>query len=119
MEKINDLIIKRLLRKINVDEEKVKSSLKTAKIKLKKSKKLFKHAFYNESIINAYTALFHSYRALLYRDGMLVNSFYHYQLDRHAILYGIKDAEESKEESKNAIITAELFIKKVKEFLKY
>ena len=140
MDSVDECVKKRLLRKITPSNEKSKSSIKIAEAKLENSKELFKADFFNESIISAYTSIFHSCRALLFKDGIqekshyatyiyikenysdklskeLINSFYHYQLERHNILYGFEILEYSKDEAEEAIINAECFLGKIKKVL--
>lgn len=137
---IEECLKKRLIRKINPSNEKSNSSIKIAESKYKKAKELFEANFYDESIISAYTSMFHAARALLYKNGYqekshyatyiylnekysnlipkeLINSFYHYQLDRHEILYGFEKKESNRRDAKEAILNAEEFLNKIKEIL--
>ena len=128
----------RKLRKIPVDLEKSKKSLEIAKQKLEEAKKLFSADFYNNSVLSAYTSMFHSARALLYKDGIqekshyavyvyikekyskipksLMNSFNNLREERQEVLYGFEE-HVSKEDSENAILDAEEFLEKVREIL--
>ena len=140
MESIDECIKKRLLRKITPNIEKSKSSIKISESKIESAKELFNSDFFNESVIASYTSIFHSCRALLFRDGIqekshyatyiyikekyknkipkeLINTFYHYQLERHNILYGLEKTNLSKEESEEAILSSEDFLIKVKSIL--
>ncbi|MBI3623979.1 HEPN domain-containing protein [Candidatus Pacearchaeota archaeon] len=136
---VDDLFESRLLRKIPVDTEKVKNSLKIAENKLLRSKKLVEKDFFDESFLAAYTSMFHAARALLYCDGIqekshhavyvylrekykdklkikLVESFKSYQLERHNILYrSIKEI--SSEEARHSITDANDFLLEAKKIL--
>jgi len=137
--KIDDLIKIRKLRKIPIDKEKVFSSVRTAEQKLSEAKKLCSKDFYNQTLLTAYTAMFHSARAILYHDGVqekshyavyiylsekyskkiplsVINSFYNYQKERHGILYGMEE-QTNKEEAGVSIVKAEEMIKVIKELL--
>jgi len=138
--KIEELFIRRLLRKIQPDLEKTKSSLKIAESKIQEAKELFQSEFFNQVIISAYTCMFHSARALLYKEGIqekshfavceylcekynhliprnLLNSFENYKNERHEALYGF-DYEAKKEDAESAIEDAEQFSIKIKEILR-
>lgn len=137
---IEDCIKKRKLRKIAPSKEKTNSSLRISESQLEQSKKLFDSDFYSQSIINAYTSMFHCARALLYQDGFqekshyavyiyikekystkipnsLINAFYEYQSTRHYILYGLEDNKTTKEEAEDAIEIAEEFLTKIKQII--
>jgi len=136
---IDECLKKRLLRKIEPSKEKSESSIRTSEIKLDESKRLFSLDFFNNSVISAYTSMFHAARALLYKDGIqekshyaiyiylkekysnkiqlsLINSFFNYQNKRHYVLYGFEYSE-SKEGAKAIIFDAEEFLNKIKEIL--
>jgi len=131
-------LTERKLRKIEISLEKVKSSLIVSENKLGKSKELFEAGFFEESVVNAYTSMFHSARALLYREGIqekahyavyiylkekysrelgsLIESFLYYQQSRKEILYGFNHSS-NKDEAENIIDDAERFIDKIKVIL--
>lgn len=138
---INNLINERKLIKINPDKNKTNSSLMIAQSKLEEAKKLLENRFLSNSFINVYTSMFHTARALLYHDGYqekghfavyvyienkysnkipknLINSFYHYQKNRHNLLYGLEEANISEEEIESAINDAEDFLNIVRKLLK-
>jgi len=122
----------RILRKVPVDLNKVNSSINVAESKLKRATALLESSFFEESILDAYTAMFHSARALLYKDGVqekshyavyiylkekyggeiskvLINVFYNYQKERHNILYGL-DFNAGKVDAEEAVFYAGDFI---------
>ncbi len=136
---IDELFEKRLLRKISIDEEKVKSSIKISEIKLEESKKLFNADFFGNTLLSVYTSMFHAARALLYKDGVqekshyavyiylreifsdkisksLLNSFNNYREIRHHILYG-EESKIEKEDAENALQDAEDFLEEIREIL--
>ena len=138
--KVEELFKNRLLRRIIPNLEKTKNSLKIAECKIQEAKELFQSEFFNQVIISAYTCMFHSARALLYKEGIqekshfavceylneeynhlipreLLNSFKNYKNERHEALYGF-DYEAKREDAESAIEDAELFLIKIKEILK-
>ncbi len=68
--KLDECFKKRLLRNIKPDIEKSKRSLEISKEKLITAKNAFKKNFYEACLIYGYTSMFHSSRAVLYRDGV-------------------------------------------------
>ncbi len=140
MDKIENLFEKRLLKKIPMDFEKVKSSLKISKSKPENAKRLFESGFYGDSLLSAYTSMFHSARALLYYEGIqekshygvyvylrerfshkipleLLNSLNFLREERHKILYGFEE-DISKEQVENSILNCEEFLEVIGEILK-
>src|SRR3989344_1863527 len=136
---VNDCFKERLLIRMPPNREKVKSSIKIAESKLEEAKKLLDAGFLSNAILSAYTCMFHAARALLYGDGFqekshfavfvylnekysdkiprsLINSFNNYRNERHDILYGF-ESYSGKEDAKNAVITSEDFLFKIKEIL--
>ncbi len=73
---LDECFERRQLRQIPPDKAKAKSSLETAKIKLAEAKGLAAAGFASMAIVNAYASMFHSCRALLYRDGVQEKSHY-------------------------------------------
>jgi len=137
---VKECFEKRLLRKIALDKNKSKSSIKISENKLLEAKKLFDSEFFNQVIISSYTSMFHASRALLYKDGIqekshyavfiylsekyldkisfsLLNSFNNYRDERHRALYGF-DYKASKEDAESSIEDTEEFLIKIKEILK-
>ena len=134
--KIEDCFRERLLRKIKPDLDKSQTSLKVAEKKLKEAKDILESEFYDMAILLAYTAMFHSARSLLYKDGVqekshyavqiylkeeygnklpisTINSFDVHRVERHDALYGLEYKPE-KEDAESAISDAENFIKEIK-----
>ena len=137
---VNECIRERLLRRISIDKEKVRSSIKTAEQKIFEAKELFAKEFFNQAVVNAYTAMFHSARAILYKDGIQEKSHYAisiylrekysdkiplpvinfleiHRTERHEAMYGLEYKPE-KNDAELAIKDAEIFIKEIKKLLK-
>lgn len=66
----------RLLRKIKPDREKSRRSLEIARQRLKEASRAIKLKVFQFAVLEAYMAMFHSSRALLYRDGIQEKSHY-------------------------------------------
>ena len=130
--RLEECFKKRLLRTIKPDIEKSKRSLEISKDKLETAKNAYKKRFYEACLIYGYTSMFHSARAVLYRDGVqekshvcipiylkekyaskipsyLVQSLDNFRIERHETLYGLEFKTSKKD--------AELCIKDAKEFL--
>ena len=130
----------RMLRKIPQDPEKAKRSLEIGENKLKTAKESFEKELYGPTIIYGYTAMFHSSRALLYKDGIqekshiclalyikenysnkippyLINSLNSFRKERHESLYGL-DFIETKKDAELSIHDAEQLLTTVKKILK-
>ncbi|TAN44049.1 MAG: HEPN domain-containing protein [Nitrospirae bacterium] len=133
---INECFEKRLLKKGRPDMLKSKKALEISVKTLVKAKRLLKHGFHSEAIITAYTAMFQSARALLFKDGifershfcvieylkehyakkhLLSQDYLHsidtYRIQRHEALYGLEEISYEKTEVEDAIEKAEKFIK--------
>ena len=130
---------KRLLRRTKPDPNKAKRSLEIAEKKLETAKESFEKKLYGPTIIYGYTSMFHSSRALLYKDGIsekshyclvlyirenyskdlapyLINSLDSYRKERHETLYGLEFVE-TKKDASLIIKDAEQLLEKVKEIL--
>ncbi|MGV8162115.1 MAG: HEPN domain-containing protein [Candidatus Nanoarchaeia archaeon] len=129
----------RLLRKIPIDKDKVLKSIISSNKFLKKADVLMKQKIYDFVIIATYSSMFHSARAILYRDGIQEKSHFAisiylrekyfkelgpliFELDvgreqRHEGIYGF-DYEFSEEDCIHAIKYAREFHKKVLEIIK-
>jgi len=130
----------RMLRKIPQDPKKAKRSLEIAENKLKTAKEAFEKELYGPTIIYSYTSMFHSSRALLYKDGIqekshiclvlyikenysnkippyLINSLNSFRKERHESLYGL-DFIETKKDGELSIHDAEQLLITVKKILK-
>jgi uncharacterized protein (UPF0332 family) len=139
IETVEDCFKFRLLRKIEPDLNKSKTSLKIAKTKLERAKKAFKAGLFDLSIISSYTGMFHAARAMLYRDGIqekshfaisvylkekykdkisqgVLNSFTVHRIERHDALYGF-EYEAGEEDARSAIKDAEIFLKEIEKLL--
>jgi len=138
--RLEDCFKERLLRKIKPDREKAKRSLEVAKGKLKMGKKALDKGLLDASLIYAYTSMFHSARALLYRDGIqekshvcvvlylkekyansipyyLIQSLDYFRKERHEALYGL-DFEIKEKDVALALKDAEEFIEIVERLVK-
>lgn len=139
---IKECFEKRLLRRSKPDKLKSEKALEISKKNLVKAEKLLKHAFYSEAIITAYTAMFQSARALLFKDGIFERSHYcvveylkenyvkkhrlshtylHsidvYRTQRHEALYGLDEISYEKLEVKDAIEKAKKFVNQVSKLI--
>jgi uncharacterized protein (UPF0332 family) len=139
---IKECFEKRLLKKGRPDLLKSERALKISKRHLAKSESLMKHGFYSEAILAAYTAMFQSARALLFRDGIFERSHYcvieylkenyvkkHllpneylyaidvYRTQRHEVLYGFEELSFERSEVKDAIEKTKKFIKTISELV--
>ena len=137
---VEDCLRERILRVIPKDVSKMNSSLKISELKLEKARELLNSEFFNESLLSAYTSMFHAARALLYYDGFqekshyavyiylgekysgkisktLINIFYTYQKERHNVLYGF-DNDINKEYAEEAVSYADEFLLNIKQILK-
>ena len=138
--RLEDCFKERLLRKIKPDREKAKRSLEVAKGKLKMGKEALDKGLLDASLIYAYTSLFHSARALLYKDGIqekshvcivlylkekyansipyyLIQSLDYFRKERHEALYGL-DFEIKEKDVAVALKDAEEFIEIVERLVK-
>ena len=136
---IEELFEKRLLRKISPDKEKSKKSLEIAKKFLKDAKEMKQKIPSQFVILAAYSAMFHSARAILYKDGVQEKSHYATYIylknkykrelgesltefniareQRHEGLYGL-DYEFEEEDYEHIINQAKIFNNKAKQILK-
>ena len=137
---VKDCFEFRLLRKINPDNEKSKKSLEIAENRLENGKKALNYKMYRYVILEAYMAMFHASRSLLYRDGIQEKSHYAisiylkekykdkiplyilnylniHRTERHEAMYGL-EYDPDKEDAIKALDDAKTFIKEVKKVLK-
>ncbi|MFH1306517.1 MAG: HEPN domain-containing protein [Candidatus Micrarchaeota archaeon] len=126
---VEECLDKGLLVKVKPDLEKALSSIKMGGRKLALAEKEFGHKIYESALISAYTSMFHSARAFLFKDGFKERSHYAIwvylnekcrdkiekrhigelnalRLQRHDLMYNLEDVEEVKEESASAAIKA-------------
>ena len=129
----------RLLRRIKPDKEKTKKSLELAKERLKQAQDAIKFKIFQFAILEAYMAMFHASRALLYKDGIQEKSHYAvfvylkekysdkiplnilnllniHRTERHEAMYGLEYKPE-KEDAIIAIKDAKIFIREIEKFL--
>lgn len=139
--RLNECFRKRLLRRERPDMEKVGISIKIAETRLKDAKRAMKSALFDATIVLAYASLFHSGRAILFRDGIaekshaclvaylrekytekgkidpkyisMVNAI---RFERHEILYGL-EIKTNEENAEHALKNAEIFLNFVRDFL--
>jgi len=139
---MKDCFEKRLLKRGGPDLLKSEKALEISKKNLAKSESLMKHGFHSEAIIAAYTAMFQSARALLFRDGifershycvveylkenyvknhLLTNEFLYtinvYGTQRHEVLYRLEEISFEESEVKDALAKAKKFIKTISQML--
>jgi len=136
---IDECFKKRMLRKTVPDIKKAQRSLEIAENKLETAKKSFKKELYGPTIIYGYTSMFHSSRALLFKDGIqekshiclvlyirenyedkippyLINSLDSFRKERHETLYGL-DFIETKKDAELSINDAEQLFDVIKKIL--
>jgi len=129
----------RLLRKINPDKGKSKQSLEISKERLKQAEKAIKLKIYQFAILEAYMAMFHISRALLYRDGIqekshfaiyiylkekysdkipshIINLLNIHRTERHEAMYGLEYKPE-KQDAVTAVEDAKTFINEIEKIL--
>ncbi|MDI6738484.1 MAG: HEPN domain-containing protein [Nanoarchaeota archaeon] len=137
---INDCFVQGLLRKDRPDIEKADKSIQRARHKLENASAAFDASIYEDAVINAYAAMFHAARALLFRDGVVEKSHfgvyvyikekYHaklearfinelnaLRLERHELWYGLESTEVKEAEAEEVIGVAKEFIKAVDKLL--
>ncbi len=137
---IEDCFKFRLLRKIKPDKEKSKLSLKISEERLNRAKEAVELKFFEFAVLEAYMAMFHAARALLYCDGIqekshfalylylkekysdkiplyIINFLNIHRIERHEALYGF-EYKPKKDDALTAIEDAEIFVKEVKKALK-
>ena len=115
----------------------MESSLKIAKHHIDNAKEVFNIGIYDLAFISSYNAMFHSARAVLFKDGIVershicvieyirskkmfpekyVNLLDMYRINRHTAQYGLEVLIKEKE-AKMSIENAEEFIDVVEKFL--
>lgn len=137
---VQDCFEKELLKKDRPDLVKTKKSLEIAKYKLGRAEKLFSLKIFEEAVTNSYAAMFHSARALLFKDGIkekshfalfvyvkekysdklekrFINELNSLRLERHEINYGLEKIEIEKEEAEDMIKVTKDFIFAVKKII--
>ncbi len=138
---VKDCVDKGLLARIAPDLAKAHSSLEIAAHKLELAEKENGHRIWEGAIVNAYTSMFHTARALLFKDGYKERSHYALgvfleeryadkierkymtefgalRLHRHEIMYALERNDESdEEEAEDAIRMANGFLEAVEKML--
>lgn len=133
---IKECLEKGYLKKVKPDISKAKQSLKIAEDKFDEALKSFEAELFESTIVFAYMAMFHSARALLFKDGytqkshlaviaflkekyefilekQLIYEFDTVRIARHDSLYGL-DTNFSHNDAKNMLDIAQKFIDKIK-----
>ena len=129
-----------MLKKDIPDIKKAKKAIEIAKHKLEIAERIFDIEIYEEAIINAYSAMFHAGRALLFRDGFkekshfglfvyikelyqnkieprFINELNALRLERHELLYGLEKPEVREVEAEDIIAVDRDFIKAIEKLL--
>lgn len=138
---IEECLEQGLLAKTAPDAKKAASSVEMAVHKLELAEAEFSHGLFESAIISAYASMFHSGRALLFRDGLkershfavyvYVNEKYSgkierkylselnsLRLQRHDLMYGLEKASEVQESNADTTIKmAGGFLKSVQKLL--
>ncbi|MEK6982038.1 MAG: HEPN domain-containing protein [Candidatus Micrarchaeota archaeon] len=140
---IDDLIKKGNLVKTTPDLQKAQKSLLLAQDKIEKAKQELDAEIFDSSLISSYTAMFHTARAFLFKDGYKERnhySVYEYLREiysgkieqkyinelnilrtiRHKVIYGDENVEIREiqcEEAQMAIKMAEGFLKEAKKLV--
>jgi len=137
---IEECFEKGLLKKETPDIEKSKKSVEMAKYKLERARRLFELKVFEETLVNAYSAMFHAGRALLFKDGVrekshyglfvyikekysdkmerkFINELNALRLERHEISYGLEKSEVEEVEAESVIKVSKDFISAVEKLL--
>jgi len=139
--KVEDCLKEGLLAKAMPSLEKARSSVRMAEHKLELALKELKHEIFENAVVSAYASMFHSARALLFKDGFkershfavfvyvnekysgrierkYINELNSLRLQRHDLMYGLeKSAEIQKTEAESAIQMAKGFLESIKKIL--
>jgi uncharacterized protein (UPF0332 family) len=138
---LEDCFQRRLLRRDKPDARKSERSLQVAAAKLEQAQRSYSHEIYDASLVLAYTSMFHTARAVLFRDGVLekshvclveylrqeyskkgrisegyVNSLDRMRTDRHEAIYGLETTV-TKEQAEHAIRQCREFMEIVKKLV--
>jgi len=138
---VNECFEKGLLKEEKPDAAKAKKSIDIAKHKLEIARSTFEAEIYEETIVNAYSAMFHAGRSLLFKDGVsekshyalyvylkekysnkiearFVNELNSLRLERHELQYGLEKIEIKEVEAEDVIAVASDFIKVIEKLIK-
>jgi len=136
---VEDCFRFRLLRKIKPDEEKTKKSFEISKKKLIEAERAIQLEIFEYAILEAYMAMFHASRALLYKDGIqekshfaifiylkekysdkiplhILNFLNIHRIERHEAMYGLEFKPEEQDASV-AIEDAKAFTKEIEKII--
>ena len=137
---VEECLVQGLLKKDFPNREKAFRSLEMAFDKLEKAKQLLSLKITDMALVNAYSAMFHASRTLLFRDGYKERSHYALYLylkekyggrielrflneldvlrqERHDIFYGLDVAEPKEGEVRRTILLVQEFITQIKSLL--
>jgi len=138
---VEECVQKGLLKKERPDLARAKASLEIAQRKLEIAEREFAAEIYENALVTAYTAMFHTARSLLFRDGYKERSHFAIsvylaekygnrierkylqelnalRMERHEIMYGLEQAKEVQEvEAESAIALAQGFLKAVEKLV--
>lgn len=139
--KTEDCLRQGLLVKTKPDLKKAKLSIEMAEHKLEIAEKEFKHEIFENAIVSAYNSMFHSARALLFKDGFKERSHFtvfvyvkekytekierkylaelhSMRLYRHDLMYGLEASETQETEADSALKAAKGFLETVNKIIK-
>ena len=141
LSEVKDCLDKGLLRKVPPSREKSMNSIRMAEEWLKEAERSLSAGALNSSLLCSYLSMFHSARAILFRDGYREKSHYciaryleevyakkgllemkwidlldHYRDLRHASQYSTESFV-TEEEAKSALDTAKGFLERMKRLL--
>ncbi len=140
---IEDLVKKGLLAKVLPDLQKAQKSLELAETRIEKAHEEIQVELFDDALISAYGSMFHTSRALLFRDGYKERSHYAIceyirekysgklearfinelnilRTIRHKVIYGDEELNErdiQEIEAKEASELAEKYLQSVKKLL--
>ena len=136
---VEDCFRFRLLRKISPDKDKSARSLELAGQRLEEAKKAIGLKIFKYAVLEAYMAMFHAARALLYNDGIqekshfaiyvylkekyygripqnILNFLNIHRIERHESMYGLEYAP-TIDDAKTAIDDAKAFLAEIERAL--
>jgi uncharacterized protein (UPF0332 family) len=137
---IRECLERDLLKKDVPDSRKAARSVAVARLRLSKAAKLISAEFFDEALVNAYAAMFHAGRALLFKDGFREKSHYglyvyisekyrdkleprfiseldSLRLERHAIMYSLESIGVSRKEAEDILGIAKDFVAALEKLL--
>jgi len=137
---VEECFERRLLRRESIEPGRWKRSLEISAMKMERASSLIKDGYYEESIFQAYTSMFHSARAILFRDGVVEKSHLcvisyleenyslkigqdligwldDYRIERHEAIYGMDQIIKIEDEASLAFDRCRLFYETVHHLL--